>query len=745
MRRPNISCQFRKKLSVVTAFALCCTLVQPVGFAEGISKTSTSGQHLNQDEKTLHALNRLTFGPRPGDEARVKEMGLDKWFEQQLNPDSISDAALDERLMEFPALNLSPQEMAKRFPFNNSIKRLAFKDEDKKRGNYARLPQIPHDPVSRAIWETQIAREKILRGEKGQRKADKAEKQEMQEGMMQPSQQAAEKNGRELDKLPMMPRDQVQAILELEPEARFQRILELKPEERLGLLRATRIGGGGQNALPIAMRLMQGFTPEQSEAVRAMYSPSRVIREEVFQSRLLRDIYSDRQLEAVMTDFWLNHFNVYVGKNQYEVFTLPEYERLIRKNALGNFEDLLVATATSPAMMIYLDNFLSIGPHSKAGTRGTLYGSKNTGLNENYGRELMELHTLGVNGGYTQRDVTEASKVLTGWGIDRYGQRGSEFAFNEERHEPGAKVVLGKTIQGGGQNEGRELLHMLATDPATARFISKKLAIRFVSDNPPQPLVDHMAKTFLDTKGDIKSVLRTMFHDPAFWSPSVYRAKLKTPLEYVVSAARVSSANVRSALPLAQALQSLGMPLYGAQPPTGYYWTQETWLSTAALVNRMNFSLVFSTNRLPGVDVDWAHVLDKTQVAGVQPVAYEVPANGVNAMQAQKEHALEHIVLGFSASEKTRHTVLSEEAENFAQQAARDFKLAPMSDDNANGNNEMGMEPQMAKLGKKGFADAKRTRPERQREAYLQRRQPSDPQAANMAGLLLGSPEFQRR
>lgn len=745
MRRLKSFCHLRIDLASVTALALCCTLIQPVGFAEGMSKTSN--QRLTQDEKVLHALNRFTFGPRPGDEAKVKAEGLDKWFEQQLNPESISDAALNERLLEFPALNLSPQEMAKRFPFNNSIKRIAFKNEERKNGRYARLPQIPRDAVSKAIWETQIARERILRSEKGERKEAKDEKQQAQENMMQPQPAAAQQQrGNDIEKLPLMPRDQIQAILALEPEARFQKILALTPEERLGLLRGARIGGSGRIATPAGQRLLEGFTPEQSEAVRAMSSPSGVIRSEVFESRLLRDIYSDRQLEAVMTDFWLNHFNVYVGKNQYEVFTLPEYERLIRKNALGHFEDLLVATATSPAMMIYLDNFLSIGPHSTAGTRGALYGAKNTGLNENYGRELMELHTLGVNGGYTQRDVTEASKVLTGWGVDRYGQRGSEFAFNEERHEPGAKLVLGKVIQGGGQNEGRELLHMLATSPATARFISKKLAIRFVSDNPPQPLIDHMAKTFLETKGDIKAVLRTMFHDPAFWSPDVYRAKLKTPLEYVVSAARVSSANVSSALPLAQSLQTLGMPLYGAQPPTGYYWTQETWLSSAALVNRMNFSLVFSTNRLPGVDVDWAHVLDRTQ-AGVQPVGYEVPAANINPVQAQKEHALEHIVLGFPASNRTRQTVLSEEAETFAKQAARDFKLAPDAD-NPNGNNGMSMMAPTAKLGKKGFAEAKQGRGQRQNaamEAYLQRRAPSDPQAANMAGLLLGSPEFQRR
>ncbi|MBS1815827.1 MAG: DUF1800 family protein [Acidobacteria bacterium] len=763
MRRLNSLCHLRTDLASVTAFALCCVLIQPVGFAEISAQHTTSlsqNEHrtrpLTQDEKVLHALNRLTFGPRPGDEEKVKAIGLDKWFEQQLNPESISDAALDERLLEFPALKMSPQEMAKRYPFNNTIKRLAFKNEDRKQGRYAQLPRIPGDPVSKAIWETQIYRERITKGEKAERAEKKAAKAEqsmnaaepaMQDGMMQQqSQNAQQQQYRNAeDRIPTMSRQQVQEIVALEPQDRFNRIIAMTPAERLSLLRTARVGNGTVN--PIGMRLLQGFTPEQREAVTAMYSSNRVIAPEVLESRLLRDIYSERQLEAVMTDFWLNHFNIYIGKNQYTPATLPDYERRIRKNALGNFETLLMATATSPAMMIYLDNYLSVGAHSKAGMRGALYGGKNTGLNENYGRELMELHTLGVNGGYSQRDVTEVSKVLTGWGIDRYGQRGSEFAFNEERHEPGTKLVLGHIIQGGGENEGRQVLHMLATSPATARFISKKLAVRFVSDDPPPSLVQHMAKTFMDTHGDIKSVLRTMFHDPAFWSPQVYRAKLKTPLEYVVSAVRVSGADVDSALPLTRSLATLGMPLYGAQPPTGYYWTQETWLSSAALISRMNFSLVFSTNRLPGVNVDWARVLDGSQQAGVQPVAYEVPSGSANPMQVQKEQKLESIVLGFPASDKTRRTVLSEEAENFATQAARDFKLAPANEENGDGNSMMSGGERLSNKGV--FRERKNNRQgagrEAAMEAFLQRRKPTDPQAANMAGLLLGSPEFQRR
>ncbi len=323
----------------------------------------------------------------------------------------------------------------------------------------------------------------------------------------------------------------------------------------------------------------QGLSPQQREIFAAMQNSTRMVGIEEMQTRLIRDIYSERQLEAVMTDFWLNHFNVYVRKNQNEPYLIPSYERdVIRPHALGKFEDLLVATAKSPAMLMYLDNWQSIGPDSQAAknagrfagmqrpglARGPFGGRpplaqnpqanqqaraalKDRGLNENYGRELMELHTLGVNGGYTQKDVTEVAKVFTGWTIDQ-PFRGGTFQFDERRHEPGSKTVLGQTIKENGMNEGLEVLHMLATSPATANFISTKLAVRFVSDDPPPALVDRMAQSFLASDGDIKTVLRTMFESPEFWAPAAQRAKVKTPLEFVVSAVRASGATVNNAL-----------------------------------------------------------------------------------------------------------------------------------------------------------------------------------------------------
>jgi uncharacterized protein (DUF1800 family) len=320
----------------------------------------------------------------------------------------------------------------------------------------------------------------------------------------------------------------------------------------------------------------------------------------------------------VMTDFWFNHFNVFVEKGL-DRLMLTSYERdVIRPHALGKFEDLLVATAKSPAMLFYLDNWLSVGPESAqalgiplhpTGPYGRRYppqrpkGKRPSGLNENYGRELLELHTLSVNGGYSQHDVTEAAKIFTGWTIDKPAEGGG-FKFDPRMHEPGPKFVLGHKFKDKGQGEGLELLHRLATSPQTAHFISLKLAERFVSDDPPADLVDRMSKTFLKKKGDIREVLSALFHSPEFWNDTTYRAKVKTPLEFVASSIRATGAEIGDALPLTRQLNNMGMPLYGAQPPTGYSMKAETWVSSSALLNRMNFALSLTGGKVKGVTVD---------------------------------------------------------------------------------------------------------------------------------------------
>ncbi len=440
---------------------------------------------------------------------------------------------------------------------------------------------------------------------------------------------------------------------------------------------------------------------EREKRVEALVEgPERVVAEEDMEMRLMRDVDSRRQLQAVMTEFWLNHFNVYLRKNESEPYMLAEYEQeAILPHALGRFEDLLVATAKSPAMLMYLDNGESIGPDSVAasyadGGRLRVVGAQAgvarpthddnavmngaprmvagqrlkaklpKGINENYGRELMELHTLGVGGGYTQRDVVEVAKCFTGWTIDRpnggggvmagggrFRQMGrgtldqalpGEFVFEPNRHEPGTKVVLGHTIAEGGMNEGLEVLHILATSPATAHFISKELAVRFVSDAPPPALVDAMAATFLKSHGDIAAVLTTMFRSKEFWAPQVYRAKVKTPLEFMTSALRASDATVTNALPLVQAMNRLGMPVWGMQTPNGYGWTEEDWVSSNALISRMNFAVGLSGGRVPGTAMDWPGLLGGDEVAS-----------------AEAERELEGVLLGQPAGERTREAVMA--------------------------------------------------------------------------------------
>ena len=383
------------------------------------------------------------------------------------------------------------------------------------------------------------------------------------------------------------------------------------------------------------------MNPKQKETLKALSNPQQVVGSELMQAKLLRAIYSDRQLEEVMTDFWFNHFNVFLGKGA-DRYLVTSYERdVIRPHALGKFEDLLVATAKSPAMLFYLDNWLSVGPDSDIargvpknpqyyGLRRRRFppnarplkgkGKRKNGLNENYGRELMELHTLGVNGGYTQTDVTEVARVLTGWTIEQ-PQKGGGFRFEERMHEPGNKIVLGHKIKERGEKEGTEVLRILARHPSTAHFICSKLAIRFVSDDPPPALVDRMAETFRKKDGEIREVLKTMFNSPEFWSDDAYRAKMKTPLEFVVSAVRATGADVSDALPLARQLNTLGMPLYGMQPPTGYSMKSDAWVNSSALLGRMNFSVALMSGKIKGVQIDSEHLLSNSSPDGEQALA----------------------------------------------------------------------------------------------------------------------------
>jgi uncharacterized protein (DUF1800 family) len=718
-RRLNFSIE--GPIAAVLCVLLC---VPPVPAAAGMRKKKPSPQAagIQGDARMLHALNRLTFGPRRGDLAAMKQMGLDRWFDQQLHPEKIDDSAFEARLAAFPAMKLQQAELMRRYP-NAQMLRLVMDQ---------RLP-MPSDPAGMAIYRDGIARYEHARA-----------KQEAAQAVTMTASAAMtakEKNVADMAKgaeevSTALPGDMVDPatpamaaheeqfysgleavkIINLPPDKRIKRILAMQPEELANFRKSL----SGSELAAAA----EGLTPEQREILTALAGGPRMVGAELLATRLLRDVYSQRQLEAVMTDFWLNHFNVYVRKNQNEPYLLPSYERdAIRPHALGRFEDLLVATAKSPAMLVYLDNVQSIGPGSLAATRvsrlktqmpdAKIPAALPQGLNENYARELMELHTLGVNGGYTQADVTQVADVFTGWTIDQ-PLRGGGFQFEERRHEPGSKTVMGKRISEEGEREGLEVLHMLATSPATATFISNKLAVRFVSDTPPPALVDRMAKTFLASNGDIAAVLRTMFDSPEFWSPEIYRSKIKTPIEFVVSAARATDVDITNALPMVRALDKLGMPLYGMQTPNGYSWMAEPWVSSGALVSRMNFAIALNFNRVGGSYIDWNAL--QAQPATVHPATMDVAADST-----AKEARLEAVLLGQPASEQTRSTVLKEiDGKAAQQQAEKEFGIRPRD---------------VELMGPVLNASMPKA----------QAHPPLDRDAAMMAGLLLGSPEFQRR
>lgn len=363
------------------------------------------------------------------------------------------------------------------------------------------------------------------------------------------------------------------------------------------------------------------------------YRAPRELYAELIAQKILRAAYSENQLHEVLNAFWFNHFNVSLTDNDCARF-ITAYERdAIRPNALGKFETMLLATAKSPAMLLYLDNFKSSASsadkmnHSRQQATGNQQSKNPQGLNENYAREIMELHTLGVDGGYTQQDVTEAARIFTGWTVNpalneykrqmpaknanarNLSSRGfvidGDFLFAANRHDKDEKVVLGATFPGdGGYQEGVKLIHMLAQHSSTARFIATKLAVRFVHDTPPKTLVDKMAKTFLESEGDIKQVLTSMVVSPEFWSKEAIREKIKSPFELAISAVRSLNAEVTKPYALYTWISKMGEKVYAYQAPTGFPDRSQYWINTGSLLTRMNFGLAIASQRIPAIKVD---------------------------------------------------------------------------------------------------------------------------------------------
>ncbi|HLZ43025.1 MAG TPA: DUF1800 family protein [Candidatus Sulfotelmatobacter sp.] len=724
----------RSRVGKLSAFLLCLSLACAV--PQLLAKKKPKSDTGSDDQKrAVHALNRLTFGPRPGDVQRVMAMGVDRWIDEQLHPEKISDNGVEARLAPLRTLKMSQKELMEEFPDQMMIKQVM---DGKK--------SMPSDPTRRAIYQVQIARLEQKQERKASARenasaqpapAPVASQPEAAEGAktaeelaaaansdaqsadsntmnsMNSSEASANNSSNEMAEPKLTPAEEaearrredrlyadlkIQSLVDLPPDERYNKIMSMTVGEQVAFADSLRGGKG--------IEFLTGMNPRQKETLMAMSNPQVVPVEELSQAKLLRAIYSDRQLEEVMTDFWFNHFNVFIGKGP-ERLLVTNYEKdVIRPHALGKFEDLLVATAKSPAMLFYLDNWMSVGPNSMQAQgvpnrpmrpygpygRPRMYPRQNpnarrrqnSGLNENYGRELLELHTLSVNGGYSQRDVTEVAKVFTGWTIEKPLQDVS-FRYDPRMHEPGPKFVLGHRIKPKDEDEGKEVLHLLATSPQTAHFISLKLAQRFVSDDPPAALVDRMAKTFQSKKGDIREVLGTLFHSPEFWADTTYRAKVKTPLEFVASAVRATGADVEDAIPLMMKLSSMGMPLYRSQPPTGYSMKADAWVNSSALLDRMNFALALTSGKVRGISIDSA------ALAGAAPAPSD--PNAILEMMEAK-------LLGSDVSRQTHDSII-------AQLASPPKNGAPEQ-----GNVRVQLKP---------------------------------PEADTIAGLLLGSPEFQRR
>jgi uncharacterized protein (DUF1800 family) len=541
----------RKEISVLVALLViaACAHQAPTTAAPMSSASASGGEELTSGERVRQTLNRLTFGPRPGDADAVASMGVERWIDVQLSPSRIDDAAADAVL---------------------------------------------------ASLETQ--RKKVF-----ELIADHPDPQELQQRINQ---------------------------------------------------RAAQARANPTAAVPVA------FSNGDSLMVRRAQQTIQQLTGQIVTAKLVRAVASERQLQEVMTDFWENHFSVFIGKSPSR-FSMVEYDRdVIRPRALGHFRDLLGAVAKSPQMLFYLDNWQSgvdsahpnileqrIEARRASATDplvqslATLPRRRPRGLNENYARELMELHTLGVDGGYTQKDVQEVARALTGWTIDT-PNLGGGFVFRPEQHDAGEKVVLGRPLPAGrGIEDGEEVLDILTRAPATARFITTKLARHFVSDDPPPALVDRCAKTFSRTEGDIGETMRCLVTSHEFFSRAAYRAKVKTPFELVASSLRALGAPPDTTPRSAQLVNQLGQPIFGRLTPDGWPDRGEAWMNSGAIMNRINFGFRLAAGQIPGVRIaNWA------PAARLRELPYDKQVDGVISE-----------LLGGGVSDDTRRILLSGE------------------------------------------------------------------------------------
>ncbi|HKB68870.1 MAG TPA: DUF1800 domain-containing protein [Pyrinomonadaceae bacterium] len=685
-------------ITFVSTSALLFSTLMPGVSAQ---QKATQSRALNDEQRILHVLNRLGFGARPGDVARVKAIGLDNYINQQLNPQKVSDTVADAKISDLSTLDMTTAQLYEKFPQPGQlIKQMERRGE---------LPA-----------ELAAARDNRVKAG-----AEPATNQPPAgEAMEMPANNGEAKKDADTSNENPNPRD----------------------------------------------------SPKYRQALREYYQqhglqlPQR-ISAELQASRILRAVYSERQLQEVMVDFWTNHFNVFAGKGA-DRWLLTAYDRdTIRPNTMGKFSDLLLATAQSPAMLFYLDNFQSVSPDSpKAQTgpgpgqhlrnqqRGGLLGGlmqrnpeegtpqrpantqrQRRGINENYARELMELHTLGVDGGYTQKDVQEVARCFTGWTIfaprgagaatqamlngpraDMLRENAGKFFFNPRTHDDGEKIVLGHKIPaGGGIKDGLTVLDILAHSQATAKFVATKLVRHFVSDSPPPGLVDRVAATFTKTDGDIREVLRAIFFSPEFNSADAYRAKIKRPFELTISAIRTLGGETTGGPPLHQWIARMGEPLYGFQTPNGYSDQAESWVNTGGLLERFNFGLTLASNRIPGTRVDLKQFVSSGD------------GRSLNKDQIM-DRFLDLIVAG-DITPKTKAALLKQ----LDEQAT--LIVPAISSETSRSNDGMANESNSSMDREPPF----RQRGQRQQLARADANI-SDPMT-KIVGLILGSPEFQRQ
>ena len=696
--------------AALTMIALAATTLATLTSGQSMQVAAKKpNAKLSEDQRTLHVLNRLGFGARPGDVERVKAMGVDKYIELQLNPEKIDDSAAVAKLQNLETLRMSTAELYERYPQPGQL-----------------LKQLQNRGALPADLAT--ARDNRV-------------------------------NGKAADKDAMKAADAM----------------------------VTGSGSANPNAKPANAAADQNpmNNPQYRQAVMEYYRennlrPAQFLTGELQMSRILRAVYSERQLQEVMVDFWTNHFNVFAGKGA-DRWLLTSYDRdTIRPHTLGKFYDLLLADAESPAMLFYLDNVQSVSPNAQPpqqrpnAARGPLaqlmrnnqqqpaqqqrpaQQQQRRGINENYARELMELHTLGVDGGYTQKDVQEVARCFTGWTIiaprgagaaaqavmngpmaELARTKAGTFIFRPGVHDNGEKIVLGHKIPaGGGMNDGLMVLDILAHHPSTAKFIATKLVRRFVSDEPPPALVDRVAQTFLKSDGDIREVLRTIFYSPEFNSQDAYRAKVKRPFELAISAVRTIGADTNGGPQFHQWIQRMGQPLYGFQTPNGYSDVAENWVNTGALLERMNFALALVSNRIPGTRVDLSRLMSDTNP-------------GTSIDKSKLLDRLVSVIVGGEISAKTRDTLLKQLSDQITLPPTPRTQVAS----NAAPANPFEEGFQRGILGP-GFGGG----PQQQGQGGAQQQQPSPQQQlarvnapnidnplVKLAGLILGSPEFQRQ